>query len=463
MIKKSDNSSDIAKHQTFHHKYFQRGRPDLLKYLQRSRKTHASADDDAGSVKKPKVVTSGVQEQEKSVLEQLADLVRKTTESELLIKSLQQENANLTFAVQKLQQQDEIKQRAIVSLEETVRVMELHMTQAFQQLQAQVTQANQPLPFNRESSLSAVNPSALMRYLSMNPGLSRLATPPFGQLSGPGAFTAAAAAESLVQQANENAAAAAAGIGGPTLARHPRMKAADNMGGSTNDTIEPTLRRHPNMKNSESAAVNAGAMGAAPTLPRHPRMKTSDDSSGSAGGTVSLTRQGFRENSFGERQGLNDNESSHRGASSPLPPSMLSRVGGGNSPVPPSLGRATASPVPPTVGRAPGSPIPPSMSLLQNGGIGGGFGLQAALGQFPGVSLRGGALGLSNVLGPGAAREPSTSPMPGSGGNSSSLQHQGGGGGDNILERDISSIGNAVTRDESFGISSLMELSRGST
>ena len=121
-----------------------------------------------------------------TILEQVTDLARRASESEAVIKNLQQENSTLSFAIQKLQQQDEMKQRALVALEDHVRAMEVRMTQAFQQQQVQLQQGSQPLPFARESSLSAVNPSTLMRYLSMNPGLNtglnsslqRLATPP---------------------------------------------------------------------------------------------------------------------------------------------------------------------------------------------------------------------------------------------------------------------------------------------
>ena len=121
----------------------QRGRPDLLKHLQRSRKTHAGGDDEiAPTAKKPKLILCNdtVSHGEEAVMGKFSDLAKRTTESELAIKNLQQENATLTFALQKIQQQDEIKTRQLLQLEEQIRVMDLQMTQAFQQLQAQVAQ-----------------------------------------------------------------------------------------------------------------------------------------------------------------------------------------------------------------------------------------------------------------------------------------------------------------------------------
>lgn len=309
-IKKSDNSSEIAKHQTFYHKYFQKGRPDLLKHLQRSRKTNNSSghhdhDDIGHNAKKPKTVTSGgmmMMGGDPNVLEQLSDLIRRVTESEMTIKNLQQENAALSFGMQKLQQQDEMKQRALVALEEHIRVMENQITQAIQQQQTQINSMSGPLPFSRESSLSAVNGSTLMRYLSMNPGLNAGASALQRQLTPLGQFSAAAAAENIVQQANEKNARTMSPVG-PSLGRHPRMKGAgggiggpnsSTAGGGT-DSSGPTLARHPRMRGgtgglggvnaNNGSASGAGGGGGAADLSRHMKMKQ-EPPEGSAAATA---------------------------------------------------------------------------------------------------------------------------------------------------------------------------------
>jgi HSF-type DNA-binding len=325
-IKKSDTSSEIAKHQTFYHKFFQKGRPDLLKHLQRSRKPSGQDDDmhpHSQTAKKPKVVTSGtLPTHEKSVLEQISDIVRRVNESELTIKNLQQDNAALSFAVQKLQKQDEMKQRALVALQEQMRMSEANLNQALQQQQAQLLQFMQPLPFSREPSLSGVNASTLMRFLSIDPKLQmnvdsklqRLTTPPFGSLTatsqGAAAFSAAAAAENLVQQA-ENAAAATRSNhlgfpGGATLPRHSKVKssaestaaavAAASM--ENGSSLSASMQRHANFKSTgdtPAPAVGASSMGNGASLPRHPRMRSR--SPGPAGNSSMLSQNGFMDNS----------------------------------------------------------------------------------------------------------------------------------------------------------------------
>lgn len=461
----------------------QRGRPDLLKHLQRSRKTHAGGDDEiAPTAKKPKLILCNdtVSHGEEAVMGKFSDLAKRTTESELAIKNLQQENATLTFALQKIQQQDEIKTRQLLQLEEQIRVMDLQMTQAFQQLQAQLSQSNQPLPFNRETSLSAVSPSDLLRYLNMNPALQReftlnpslqrelslnpglqrelslnfdlqrLATPNFGTFSpAPGAFggTAAAAAENIVQQqAHDLAANATGGGGGPTIPRHPRMKGSDSLSTSIGDsaavaTVEaamPMLRRRPNMKTGDSAPTAPIAM---PTLPRHPRMKGSEDPSGANDGAVAPLDIAA---ALKERI-LTDNGTTR--GTSPVPQSSL-------------LGRPGGSPVPPSsmLGRAGSSHVSPA-SLLPNG-----FGGNSALaGHF--LAGRVGHSVVANEI----TNSTRTSPLPGN--NAPAPQQRGLLGsvrqGGNILDGSLSTIGggegNAVTVEESSGISSLMELARGPT
>lgn len=466
-IKKSDNSSEIAKHQTFYHKYFQRGRPDLLKHLQRSRKTHSSHDDDhhSSSSKKPKTVSSASFSGDQSVMEQISDLSRRVNESEMTIKNLQQENSTLSFSMQKLQQQDEMKQRALVALEEHVRVMEVQMTQAIQQQQAQLRNISNPLPFDRESSYSAVNPSTLMRYLSMNNGLQRLTTPPFGQLTaaGAGGLGAAQTAEALV--ANEKGrslsptlarhprmrgALAAGGTsptsggdqGGPTLSRHPRMRGSGGMGGGTSATSGggPDLPRHMKMKEapegtsastaaavaaSMDAALEAANGGNAPTLRRHPRMKNAEIQSGGQqnnnGGNM-MNRVTFQDNTMSgmgdaARSGLDGKQEGTKGDMHRL------GLGNGNGS---GAGRISPSPTPniiaqngfsgtsqlvgsfPAGNRSGGSPKPPGgASGLERELSAGGLGLSglgaAGLGGLGAAGLGNlGAGGLSG-LGLGAA------------------------------------------------------------
>ncbi|CAB9502041.1 shock factor protein [Seminavis robusta] len=310
-IKKSDSSAEIARHQTFYHKFFQRGRPDLLKHLQRSRKTSSSHDNNddvhphSQGAKKPKLVSSGGGGDDKGFLGELA---RRMDSAEVTIKNLQQENATLSFAVQKLQKEGEMKQRALVALQEQIRMSEINMTQSLQQQQSQLLQFTQPLPFDRESSLSGVNASTLMRFLSIDPKLQnlmsvenklqRLTTPPFRNLTASAQFGAAAAAENLVQQATENAAAAAAARSNtPTIPRHPRMKgASEGLTGAPGASIS---RHQQLMKGGAASAAealagagSAGGGGGGATLPRHSKFKSSSagEASGADGGGASLPR-----------------------------------------------------------------------------------------------------------------------------------------------------------------------------
>ena len=456
VIKKSDHSSEVAKHQTFHHKFFQREHPELLKNLQRSRKGNSGEDEGQSMIaKKIKMGLNGRGGMlgGGTMLEQVSELLRRANESEAVIKNLQQENSTLSFAIQKLQQQDEMKQRALVALEEHVRVMEVHMTQAFQQQQAQIQQGSQPLPFARESSLSAVNPSTLMRYLSMNGGLNsglnsslqRLATPPpvgglFGrdlsnggglagrelsqgllgrdlsqgllgrELSNPGnPFSAAAAAENIVQQASANA-AAANGVGSGGIGR---MNQADNFAASANANSGPSIKPHPKMKGGSTAAAVAAVIGNGgggdnggnvASLPRHPKFK--GGSSGPAPGAPAASGVGSM---------------ARGGSNSPMPPALtLNNFGGGG-------------------GSSFGGSLPNNFSSL--GSSIAGFNNAAA------NALRGNS-SVSPV--PGLSNFPNN--------NNNNAQQQVNGA---LQQRELSNMAGGVSREESFGIESLMEMARG--
>lgn len=407
VIKKNDNSSEIAKHQTFHHKFFKRGRPDLLKHLQRSKKIEFQGEDGgAGQVKRQKI--SSVHrggDDDRPLQEQVFELMQRASHMEQKIQALEQENSKLTFSVQTLQHQDEMKQRAILALEDHVRRLELQMTNALQQHLAQMQQMNQPLPFGRESSLSAVNPSTLMRYLSMgglngldtgalSQGITRLTTPPRGG-QGPSGFpssnlsrvttpprsylgqsqqqsrqfNAASAAESLV--ANEAAASCGSGPAGSeraSLPRHPEMKrfGASAEGGS------------------ESAAAGDGS-----SLPRHPRVKQF----GGPGGGGNSTQN------------------------SVAPPGHQTGVGGSGGPS-----------------------LPRHPRMKQFGGV------PQQQGNF--------ANGIPNRFSNNLAGDKHSDQSGGTGEN-----QQGNDGNANGTD----SFDNAVTREESFGISSLLDLARGSS
>ena len=483
VIKKSDHSSEVAKHQTFHHKFFQREHPELLKNLQRSRKGNSGEDEGHSTIAKKisRGLSSGG-----SMLEQISDLLRRANESEAVIKNLQQENSTLSFAIQKLQQQDEMKQRALVALEEHVRVMEVHMTQAFQQQQAQIQQGSQPLPFARESSLSAVNPSTLMRYLSMNGGLNsglnsslqRLATPPpigglFGrdlsnggglagrelsqgllgrdlsqgllgrELSQGNPFSAAAAAENIVHQASENSAATngveSGGLG--------RMNQTDNFAASANGNSGPTIKPHPKMKGRSTAAAVAAVIGNGgggdnggnvASLPRHPKFKggSSGPAPGApaASGVGSMARGGFMEGNNGPGASLAN-------ASAATKADTLVALGARNR-------------------NGSNSPMPPALTLNNFGGGGSSFGNNFS-------SLGSSIAGFNNAAANALRGNSSVSPVPGlsnfpnngnNHNNGATVQQQQ----QTLLQqRELSNMAGGVSREESFGIESLMEMARG--
>ena len=293
--------------------------------------------------KRPKLAApSSGRHEDQSLQEQVLKLMQKSQNMEQKVHALEQENNKLSLSVQTLQHQDELKQRAILQCEEHIRRLELQLTNVFQQHINQMQQMNQPLPFGRESSLSAVNPSSLMRYLSFNgsqglgssfsqeltrdlsrgisrittpprvgagPGLSRLTTPPRTQLG------AAAAAESLV--ANEMATAANGYGGEPTLGRDNRFKqflAPGTSEGGAGGNSGPSLPRHPGMKrfgeSSDGGSGNAsgGATGGGATLPRHPGIKHFSGGPAPAGSFPNGIPTGFNNNLAGN-SGNNGNNS----------------------------------------------------------------------------------------------------------------------------------------------------------
>lgn len=388
-----------------------------------------------------------------SILETVTDLVRRANESEMMIKNLQQENQTLSFAVQKLQQQDEMKQREIIRLQESLGILDRNATQAFQRQQSMFQQAGgqQPLPFGRESSLSAVSPNALMRLFSMNgvgnsASLQRRTTPPFGSLVGSAgglgaagiasrslsqnifssssSGSAAAAAESIVNQTNESAAAA-------------------DIGSADGNGAEPTIKRHPRMKGRsavDAAAASGGDGSSGPSLPRHPNMKSLGPSGRGGGGSI--------EEGTAPALNRNDNISSAQHQQEHLKAETLAALGVRRN------DNATNSPVNP-------------QSSLGGGNIGlNGFGL--------GVGGFGGLFHSNNFLGATGGFNAATAAALGNfqnGGLTQSTaqqQHAAAMAQNNsLLTRELSNMtavslsGGGVTREESFGIESLLDLSQG--
>ena len=219
-IKVNDLNSLAVGQETFYHQYFQRGRPDLLKNLQR----RASGDSKNGKKrKKPKTADDATV----AVLQgKLEALEQQTTEMLSSMQQMREENFASATAIRDLQNLNSAKDAQIASLEKRVEWLESRLpSSSFPQQQPQPGSSSF-LPQGQRLS-SAPSRESSRAWSFIDTALARQALNENSLTSFP---TEGAGSSSYQQQPSASQQAAE-----PTLAPHPRMKkyyGNNNIGGS---------------------------------------------------------------------------------------------------------------------------------------------------------------------------------------------------------------------------------------
>jgi len=214
-IKVSDLNSLAVGQETFYHQHFQRGRPDLLKNLQRR------STDNKNSKKRKKPRTEG----DVSFLHGRIEAMEETTKEMMAtMKQMRDESFAAAAAIQNLQNLNAAKDEKISALEKRIDWLERRLSSsAFQRQESIINtthRLNLPGPGTDAATFMAAQ--GLMAPAAATSGA-------FGGIQGQQNNNASLLPTSEVGFSanvgnNNGLAMDAMGGGGPTLARHPKMK-----------------------------------------------------------------------------------------------------------------------------------------------------------------------------------------------------------------------------------------------